>query len=83
MLYTPMMYTRGMSQEVRENRKNRSLLQTEGNGWDTGCAVRFLASDESRWMTGAIMPVDAGATAAVVRQLPMSPMRPGDVKSKL
>ncbi|KAH9484753.1 putative oxidoreductase [Psilocybe cubensis] len=64
MLYTPMLYGSGMSEEVREARRSRSLLKTEGNGWDTGCAVRFLASDEARWMTGVILPVDAGSTAA-------------------
>jgi hypothetical protein len=34
MVYTPMMYGKegGMSQEVRENRRKRSLLGTEGNG---------------------------------------------------
>lgn len=30
------------------------------------CAVRFLASDEARWMTGVVLPVDAGSTAAPV-----------------
>ncbi|KAG6853329.1 hypothetical protein C0991_005206 [Blastosporella zonata] len=65
MLYTPMLYSRGMPDEVREARRQRSLLKTEGNGWDTGSAVRFLASDEARWMTGVILPVDAGTTAAI------------------
>ena len=34
MVYTPMMYGKegGMSQEVRENRRQRSLLGTEGSG---------------------------------------------------
>jgi hypothetical protein len=34
MVYTPMMYGKdgGMSQDVRENRKRRSLLGTEGSG---------------------------------------------------
>lgn len=64
MLYTPMIYKPGLSPEVREARRNRSLLKTEGNGWDCGCAVRFLASDEARWMTGVALPVDAGSTAA-------------------
>jgi NAD(P)-dependent dehydrogenase (short-subunit alcohol dehydrogenase family) len=41
-----------MSADQREARKTRSLLKTEGNGWDVGAAVRFLASDQSRWMTG-------------------------------
>jgi NAD(P)-dependent dehydrogenase (short-subunit alcohol dehydrogenase family) len=70
MVYTPMMYAGGMGEEAREARKNRSLLKTEGNGWDVGAAVRFLAGDEARWMTGVILPVDAGATAAVGTDLP-------------
>ncbi|KAJ4353762.1 uncharacterized protein N0V89_005492 [Didymosphaeria variabile] len=65
MLYTPMMYAKGMSEEAREARKKRSLLGTEGNAWDAAAAVVFLASDHARWITGAILPVDAGATAAV------------------
>jgi hypothetical protein len=68
------MYSGGMSEEAREARKNRSLLKTEGYGWDTGCAVRFLASDEARWITGAILPVDAGVTAAVGTDVPVSAM---------
>ncbi len=70
MLYTPMMYAGGMTEEAREARKNRSLLKTEGSGWDTACAVVFLASDHARWITGAIIPVDAGATATVSSDLP-------------
>ncbi|KAK3311948.1 hypothetical protein B0H66DRAFT_596120 [Apodospora peruviana] len=65
MLYTPMMYANGMSEEARAARKARSLLGTEGNGWDCACAVVFLASDHARWITGVILPVDAGTTAAV------------------
>ncbi|KAG5350690.1 hypothetical protein C0989_009691 [Termitomyces sp. Mn162] len=65
MVYTPMMYSRGMPDDVREARRKRSLLQTEGNGWDIGAAVRFLVSDEARWITGVFLPVDAGATAAI------------------
>ena len=60
-----MMYSRGMPDDVREARRKRSLLQTEGNGWDIGAAVRFLASDEARWITGVVLPVDAGATASI------------------
>jgi len=64
MLFTPMLYAHGMPDEVREARRDRSLLKTEGNGWDAGCAVRFLAGDDARWITGVILPVDAGTTAA-------------------
>jgi hypothetical protein len=44
-----MMYASGMSEQARESRKNRSLLKTEGTGWDVGAAIRFLAGDEARW----------------------------------
>lgn len=63
MVYTPMVYSRGMTSEMRDRRRRRSLLQTEGTGWDVGNAVLFLASDEARWITGVVLPVDAGATA--------------------
>lgn len=59
------MYARGMSDEVRAARKARSLLGTEGNGWDCAAAVVFLSSNHARFITGAILPVDAGTTAAV------------------
>jgi hypothetical protein len=51
MVYTPHMggFEGGMSDEARASRKNRSLLKTEGNGWDVGAAIRFLAGDEARW----------------------------------
>ena len=63
MVYTPMVYSRGMSAEMREARRNRSLLKTEGTGWDVGNAVLYLVSDEARWVTGVVLPDDAGATA--------------------
>jgi NAD(P)-dependent dehydrogenase (short-subunit alcohol dehydrogenase family) len=70
MVYTPMIYGSGMTSEARESRKNRSLLKTEGYGWDVGAAVRFLAGEEARWMTGVALPVDAGATSGVGSELP-------------
>ncbi|KAM0691320.1 hypothetical protein Q7P36_010091 [Cladosporium allicinum] len=72
MVYTPMMYSGGMSDEAREARKNRSLLKTEGTGWDVGAAVRFLAGDEARWMTGVVLPVDAGSTCTTATDVPKS-----------
>jgi NAD(P)-dependent dehydrogenase (short-subunit alcohol dehydrogenase family) len=48
------------------------LLGTEGNGWDCACAVVFLAGPHARWMTGVILPVDAGTTAAVGIGMPKS-----------
>lgn len=63
MVYTPMVYSRGMSPELRDARRRRSLLKTEGTGWDVGNGVLYLVSDESRWVTGVVLPIDAGATA--------------------
>jgi len=62
-VHTPMVYSRGMSDDIREARKNRSMLRTEGSGWDVGYGALFLASDESRWITGIVLPIDAGASA--------------------
>ncbi|MDE2517555.1 MAG: glucose 1-dehydrogenase [Rhodospirillales bacterium] len=64
MVYTPMVQEGGMSEAVREARKNRSLLKTEGTGWDIGNGVVYLVSDEARWVTGIVLPIDAGASAA-------------------
>ncbi len=68
MVYTPMVYSRGngLSDELRESRRKRSLLQTEGTGWDVGNGVLYLVSDMARWVTGVIHPIDAGATAGTV-----------------
>jgi len=51
MVHTPMVYARGMTPEVREARRRRSLLQTEGTAWDVAHAVLYLLSDEARWVT--------------------------------
>ncbi len=37
-------------------------MPDEGTPWDVADAVAFLISDESRWITGQSLVVDAGAT---------------------
>ena len=48
----------------RKLRRRANLLGTEGSAWDLAWAVLFLASPESRWITAAVLPVDAGAISA-------------------
>ena len=61
-VYTPMVYTEGMSPAARERRRQASILGVEGTGWDIGYAVRFLLSDQARFITGQTLVVDGGTT---------------------
>lgn len=61
-VYTPMVSSRGMSDERRNARRAATLLDTEGTGWDIGQAVTFLASPSARWITGQTLVVDGGVT---------------------
>lgn len=57
-VYTPLVAP--MGEEARERRRKAVPLQTEGTGWDVAHAAVYLASDESRWVTGAMLPIDGG-----------------------
>jgi len=49
-----------LGEEARERRRQAVPLQTEGTGWDVAWAAVYLASDESRWVTGVMLPIDGG-----------------------
>ncbi|MBV8410509.1 MAG: SDR family oxidoreductase [Alphaproteobacteria bacterium] len=57
-----------MGHEARERRRQMVPMQTEGTAWDVGHAAVYLASDESRWVTGLMLPIDGGLAA--LRQWP-------------
>jgi NAD(P)-dependent dehydrogenase (short-subunit alcohol dehydrogenase family) len=57
-VYTPLVAF--MGEEGRERRRKAVPLQTEGAGWDVAYAAVYLASDESRWVTGVMLPIDGG-----------------------
>ena len=61
LVYTPMVAPR-MSEQLRDERRDATPLGTEGTAWDIAWAALYLASDESRWVTGTVIPVDAGLT---------------------
>ena len=63
-VYTPMVYSRGMTEAARDRRRTASLLKIEGTGWDIGHAVRFLLSDHARYITGQTLVVDGGASVS-------------------
>ena len=60
-VWTPMV-AEGMSAELRERRRLAAPIQDEGTAWDVGWAAVYLASDESRWVTGQVLVVDGGLT---------------------
>lgn len=62
MIYTSMV--EAVNEKRRELRRQIAPLGTEGTAEDVAMAALFLASDESRWITGVLLPVDAGLMAA-------------------
>ncbi|MSP30514.1 MAG: glucose 1-dehydrogenase [Acetobacteraceae bacterium] len=65
-VYTPMVYARGITDDLRDKRAKTNLLQVEGSGWDIGKGVVFLASDQARWITGIILSIDGGSMAGTL-----------------
>lgn len=62
-VFTPLMNR--MPAEARQRRATSGLIKDEGTAWDIGWASVFLASDEARWITGQVLPVDAGITITI------------------
>ena len=50
----------GAQAEVRAERDQVPLGGQMGTAWDTAYAALFLASDEAKFVTGAVLPVDGG-----------------------
>ena len=57
-VHTPMVAHMGT--EARERRRKMVPMQTEGTAWDIAHGAVYLASDESRWVTGITLPIEGG-----------------------
>ena len=67
-LYTPLIsgfLSDDVREEIRDRRRNSAPLGVEGTAWDIAWAATFLASEEARWITGVMLPVDAGLLATM------------------
>jgi NAD(P)-dependent dehydrogenase (short-subunit alcohol dehydrogenase family) len=64
---TPLLYSvTGVTPQTEHRQRLAAAsgpLGTNGDGWDVGWAAAFLASDEARWITGVVLPVDGGVMA--------------------
>ena len=77
LVYTPMaVAVTDVDDEIREQRKKVAPLGTEGTAWDVASAALYLASDEARWVTGTVLPVDGGLLAVTpATYSPVAPQR--------
>lgn len=57
-------FVRNIADETRTRRRQIGPLGTEGTAWDIAWAAVFLASEEARWISGVVLPIDAGLLAA-------------------
>jgi len=57
-------FVASMTEEQLELRRRAGPLGITGDAWDVAWAAVFLASDEARWISGVILPIDAGLLAA-------------------
>ena len=66
---TPLIYKQIAGQyesvdAMRAARGAASPMGRMGDAWDVAYAALFLASDESRYITGTVIPIDGGKSCA-------------------
>jgi NAD(P)-dependent dehydrogenase (short-subunit alcohol dehydrogenase family) len=53
------------AETLRAERNARVPMGRMGSGWDTAYAALFLCSEEARFITGAVLPVDGGTSVTI------------------
>jgi hypothetical protein len=66
MIETPLI-TNKQGIQVLEKRRKKIPLQISGSAFDTAWAAVYLASDESKWVTGTEIVIDGGQTQVIQR----------------
>jgi NAD(P)-dependent dehydrogenase (short-subunit alcohol dehydrogenase family) len=61
-IYTTFVQQRDLGSRERDERRKVAPLGIEGTAWDVAWTAVFLASDESRFVSAACIPVDGGVT---------------------
>jgi NAD(P)-dependent dehydrogenase (short-subunit alcohol dehydrogenase family) len=58
-------YGQSREEVVRLRNERVPLKGGMGTGWDVGHAAVFLASEEAKFITGVLLPVDGGQSAKI------------------
>ena len=63
----PISAARAITREALRDERNAQvpLGNIMGTAWDVANAALFLASDEARFITGALLPVDGGQSVRI------------------
>jgi NAD(P)-dependent dehydrogenase (short-subunit alcohol dehydrogenase family) len=56
---------RAKDEVIRSRDAQVPLCHKMGTGWDVAYAALFLASDEAKFITGVLLPVDGGQSARI------------------